>query len=343
MIQHLFEKGSPKTWTEPAVDARSGPSFVFFVQSFELPRPVVHSRRDGRRHRSLLGDRDLLMLQTFACGVLVRSGLVALSLPTRLSVLHHCQGGAKAVERAGGSGLMIWMFLDDLDTSWHQEEQDDMELRQATHTRTTTSFDVVETHLDSSYSIWERHLGVPHPWITYAFPAWWSMVVAPALLLAVAVAAFHHSNALLFSQALAFSDLSWLPTTAMSAWPYHWCIIKAVCAGITDAFHGLFVEAPLRILTAPRQTWNSFWGFADTSSDFLNLFAVDHPHGELVAGQFEGNFRIFRSTVLLLRLILTMLFACLRLTAVIARTPDEREESESDSAWEEVEEEFCGA
>ncbi|CAK9013160.1 unnamed protein product, partial [Durusdinium trenchii] len=101
--------------------------------------------------------------------------------------------------------------------------------------------------------------------------------------------------------------------------------------------------APLRILTAPRQTWNSFWGFADTSSDFLNLFAVDHPHGELVAGQFEGNFRIFRSTVLLLRLILTMLFACLRLTAVIARTPDEREESESDSAWEEVEEEFCGA
>ena len=33
-----------------------------------------------------------------------------------------------------------------------------------------------------------------------------------------------------------------------------------------------------------------------------------------------------------------MLFACLRLTAVIARTPDEREESESDSAWEEVEE-----
>eukprot|EP00913_Durusdinium_trenchii_P034457 g32238.t1 len=119
------------------------------------------------------------------------------------------------------------------------------------------------------------------------------MVVAPALLLAVAVAAFHHSNALLFSQ----------------AW------------GSTDPLFR-----------------NSFWGFADTSSDFLNLFAVDHPHGELVAGQFEGNFRIFRSTVLLLRLILTMLFACLRLTAVIARTPDEREESESDSAWEEVEE-----
>lgn len=32
------------------------------------------------------------------------------------------------------------------------------------------------------------------------------MVVAPALLLAVAVAAFHHSNALLFSQAWGSTD-----------------------------------------------------------------------------------------------------------------------------------------
>lgn len=26
---------------------------------------------------------------------------------------------------------------------------------------------------------------------------------------------------------------------------YHWCVLKAVCGGITDAFHGVFVEAEL--------------------------------------------------------------------------------------------------
>lgn len=39
-------------------------------------------------------------------------------------------------------------------------------------TRARVRTGCVQTHLDSSYSIWERHLGVPHPWITYAFPAW---------------------------------------------------------------------------------------------------------------------------------------------------------------------------
>ena len=48
-------------------------------------------------------------------------------------------------------------------------------------------------------------------------------------------------------------------------------------------------------------------------------------------GQFKGNFDNFEATVLLLRLILTVLFGCLRLTAMIARTPDKPcDESDGD-------------
>lgn len=92
-------------------------------------------------------------------------------------------------------------------------------------------------------------------------------------------------------------------------------MIRAVCGGITDAFHGLFIEAkssrsrvplccqaPFRFISEPFQATKRFWTIADNGSDFLNLFASDPSHAHLVDGQFSGNFHVFRATVLLLRL-----------------------------------------
>ena len=225
-----------------------------------------------------------------------------------------------------------------------QEEEEDHELQTAPAKEAFGNpFNAERSHLAANYTIWETHLGVPSSWISYAFPAWWSMVVAPAVLLTFGVAAHLSSNGVLFSEALAISDVRWLPTTALSTWSYHWCIVRAVCHGITDAFHGVFVEVPQHLFTRPSLTWQHFWNFSTNGTDFLNLFAADVPqYNELVEGDFHGNFHTFRATVMLMRLLLTVLFACLRLIAVIARTPDRDDSDESHESWlEEAEDIVC--
>lgn len=215
-----------------------------------------------------------------------------------------------------------------------EEEDEDMEIRKVPAVALEHGFDVQQSTLSSNYTIWEKHLGLPYSWMSYAFPAWWSVTFAPALLMALAVAAQLSSNSILFSEAMADSDLDWLPTTPLSTWSYHWCVLKAVCGGITDAFHGVFVEVPLHLFRAPKTTWVRFSGFSYSGTDFLNLFSADkHASGTLVEGQFHGNFHNFRATVMLLRLLLTMLFASLRLTAVIARTPSA--DSGEEDSWDE--------
>ncbi|CAJ1417007.1 unnamed protein product [Effrenium voratum] len=202
-----------------------------------------------------------------------------------------------------------------------QERQEDFKLQEeATY---GGHFDAEEGPVMSDYVVWERHLGVPQTWLAYAFPAWWSMVVAPAALLVLAVAALLSSNEILLAKSMAGSDLSWMDDAGpLSVWPYHWAVIKAIFAGLTDGFHGVFVEVPVNLFTAPMSSLQHVWGIADDGRDVSSLFG----------GQRFGT---FRATVLSLRLILTTLFACLRLTAVIARMPDS--DSSEEESYEEEE------
>ncbi|CAE7646273.1 KEA2 [Symbiodinium sp. CCMP2456] len=132
-------------------------------------------------------------------------------------------------------------------------------------------------------------------------------------------------------------DLTWLPVGPTSSWEYHWVVLKAIFIGITDGFHGIFVDVPVAVVTEPKATFRHLWNIADTGIDVVNLFKADRrqsPTEPMDDGQFKGNFDDFEATVLLLRLILTVLFGCLRLTAMIARTPD-KPSDESDGDEEE--------
>ncbi|CAE7249719.1 unnamed protein product [Symbiodinium sp. KB8] len=212
------------------------------------------------------------------------------------------------------------------------ERQHDLKLQEVTPL--ASSFDVDEAHMSSDYTIWEDHLGMPMHLLNYAFPAWYTMTFIPSVLMTTVALAFLRSNEILFAKSMAESDLTWLPVGPTSSWEYHWVVLKAIFIGISDGFHGIFVDVPVAVVTEPKATFRHLWNIADTGIDVVNLFKADRrqsPTEPMDDGQFKGNFDDFEATVLLLRLILTVLFGCLRLTAMIARTPDKPcDESDGD-------------
>mmetsp|Transcript_54915 Transcript_54915/g.128925 ORF Transcript_54915/g.128925 Transcript_54915/m.128925 type:complete len:594 (+) Transcript_54915:16-1797(+) len=222
------------------------------------------------------------------------------------------------------------------------ERQHDLKLQEVTPL--ASSFDVDEAHMSSDYTIWEDHLGMPMHLLNYAFPAWYTMTFIPSVLMTTVALAFLRSNEILFAKSMAESDLTWLPAGPTSSWEYHWVVLKAIFIGITDGFHGIFVDVPVAVVTQPKATFQHLWDIADTGIDVVNLFKADRrqsPTEPMDDGQFKGNFDNFEATVLLLRLILTVLFGCLRLTAMIARTPD-KPCDESDGDEEEDSEDSSG-
>lgn len=50
---------------------------------------------------------------------------------------------------------------------------------------------------------------------------------------------------------------------------YHWCVLKAVCGGITDAFHGVFVEAELNFWEL-----HGFWACLFFSPMFWDILYI---------------------------------------------------------------------
>lgn len=222
------------------------------------------------------------------------------------------------------------------------ERQHDLKLQEVTPL--ASSFDVDEAHMSSDYTIWEDHLGMPMHLLNYAFPAWYTMTFIPSVLMTTVALAFLRSNEILFAKSMAESDLTWLPVGPTSSWEYHWVVLKAIFIGISDGFHGIFVDVPVAVVTEPKATFRHLWNIADTGIDVVNLFKADRrqsPTEPMDDGQFKGNFDDFEATVLLLRLILTVLFGCLRLTAMIARTPD-KPCDESDGDEEEDSEDSSG-
>ncbi|CAE7543828.1 KEA2 [Symbiodinium natans] len=219
------------------------------------------------------------------------------------------------------------------------ERINDLKLQEATPL--ASSFDVDEAHMSSDYTIWENHLGMPMHILNYAFPAWYTMTFIPSVLMIVVAISFLRSNEILFAKSMAESDLAWLPAGPISTWQYHWVVLQAVFEGVTDGFRGIFVDVPVALVTAPKSTAKHVWDIAEKGIDVVNLFKADRresPTEPLDDGQFKGNFDDFESTVVLLRLVLTMLFGCLRLTAIIARTPDESDSQEDEGDEEEDEE-----
>ena len=120
-------------------------------------------------------------------------------------------------------------------------------------------------------------------------------------------------------------DLTWLPAGPTSSWEYHWVVLKAIFIGITDGFHGIFVDVPclnnlvhvqdlghlvvlllllftricvrafslkvpVAVVTQPKATFQHLWDIADTGIDVVNLFKAGGSDSiwQLVEGLYAG-------------------------------------------------------
>lgn len=178
-------------------------------------------------------------------------------------------------------------------------------------------------------SAWSANLGVPNKMLQGSFPAFYAIVTVPQIIIFNLVFACWIGKAfVVFSKSYSESNLDWFskdngPT---SVWPFNMQIIKAMFVGITNGLHAVFVDGTMAIFTDFTGTIKGLWEGAILGMDPSNLFS--------------SNFTNFMAAILMGRLFVTLIFVCLRLTAVINRVTVEGEVASRDGSEFDAEEDY---
>lgn len=156
--------------------------------------------------------------------------------------------------------------------------------------------------------VWEKNLGVPSHFLAAGFPSFYAILTVPIFIIFNLVFECWMAKCqIVFAKSFADSNLDWFtaengPTTA---WPFAMQMIKAMFVGVTDGLRIVFADATSALVNDFTGTIKGLWEGAVLGMDPMNLFS--------------DNFSNFMAAILMARLLLTVLFVCLRLTAVINR------------------------
>jgi len=178
-----------------------------------------------------------------------------------------------------------------------------------------TEQEQAEAAMKAQEDVWEKNLGVPTHMVTAGFPSFYAIATVPQLIIFNLVfACWVGKCEIVFAKSYADSNLDWFTAAngPTAAWAFAMQIAKAMFVGTTEGLHMVFVDATMALVNDFTGTITKIWEGALLGMDPMNLLS-DH-------------FEHFMAAILMGRLFVTIMFVCLRLTAVINRVEVVEEE-----------------